>query len=56
MDGMKEVTIRSTWEAVTIVEVPEDTDLESMRLEDWPQDVLEEVTTLGASLTDWEVS
>jgi hypothetical protein len=49
----EEITIESTWRASALVEVPKgwrpgDT------LDDWPEDVLDQVTTSGAELIDWE--
>jgi hypothetical protein len=52
---VKLVTIHSTWKATaTNVEVPDDFS-DDLPLEEWPEDVLEQVNSGGAYLADWEV-
>lgn len=49
---MKSLTINCRWESNHTVEVPDDFELPES-LHDWPQDILDQVDTLGAMLTDW---
>ena len=45
--------VECTWRTVHTVELPEDFD--PRYLDNFPEDVLEELTTDGAELVDWEV-
>lgn len=50
----KTVTIRVTWATHHTVELPADFDVENAGLEDFPSEVLEQITTGGAEPVDWE--
>lgn len=50
---MKDIRVTSYWRGVDVIEVPDDWD-ESLPLMEWPDEYLEQVTALGAELTDWE--
>lgn len=50
---MKEITITCTWRSTHAVEVEDDFEVPS-NLSDFPDDVLEELTSDTASLVDWE--
>ncbi|MGO4583605.1 hypothetical protein AB4Z38_06920 [Arthrobacter sp. 2RAF6] len=50
---MKEITITCTWRSTHVVEVEDDFDVPD-NLSDFPEEVLEELTTDVAELVDWE--
>lgn len=50
---MKTITITATWKSYHEVEVPDDFVVPS-NLSDFPEDVLEEITSDVATLVDWE--
>lgn len=50
---MKTMTITTTWKSVQNVDVPDDFELPDT-LDEFPEEVLEQLDALGASLTDWE--
>jgi hypothetical protein len=50
---MKEITITCTWQSKHVVEVPDDFQVPK-KLDDFPDHVLEELTSDTAELTDWE--
>lgn len=53
MDGeTKEIVIHCKWETSHLVEVPVDFEVPGT-LDEFPQEVLEQLDTLGASLVDW---
>lgn len=51
---MKEVTVRSTWRATSVIEVPDDF-VVTQDINEWPEDLLEQVDSSGAELVDWEM-
>jgi hypothetical protein len=54
---MKLLSVTSTWRASTTIEIDDDVEVNPSVLDDsWPEDVLEQVTTQGAELVDWDVS
>jgi hypothetical protein len=52
---MKKVTIESTWFTAITVEVEDDVEINDDNFQDWPQEVLEQVTSQTADLVDWKV-
>ena len=50
---MKTITVYMTWRNSVDVEVPDDFTIPST-LDSFPEDVLEEMTSQGAELVDWE--
>ena len=51
---MKTITVRTTWSQQTTLEVPDDFD-ESLEFEELPDELLDQITSQTADLTDWEV-
>ena len=55
------INIRATWTSVHNIDTADlDTDIDPERVDwqdinAWPEEALEQVTTAGASLTDWDV-
>lgn len=49
---MKEITITCTWESNCTVTVPDDFEVPN-KLDEFPEEVLEQLTTNGATLVDW---
>ena len=52
---MREITIRSEWRASVVVEVEDDAEITNDNFDDWPEDVLDQITNHTAELVDWEV-
>lgn len=50
---MVTVEVHSFWHASDRIEVPPS--IAKLPLMDWPEEYLEQVDTLGAELTDWEI-
>lgn len=48
----KEIRINATWHSTHWLEVPDDFEVSS-NLNDWPDDVLEQITSDTAELVDW---
>ncbi len=51
---MKTITIRTTWSGQTTLEVSDDFD-ESLEFDELPDELLDQITSQTADLTDWEV-
>lgn len=51
---MRKITVECTWRSVHDVEVPDDF-ADTGRLEDFPEEALEQMTPVTAALADWEV-
>ena len=53
---MREITITSEWRASITIEVEDDVEIRSDNFDEWPESVLEQVTSQVADLVDWEVA
>lgn len=52
---MKTVRIRCTWKATITAEVPDDFE-GSSNLNEWPDEVVDQIDSSTAELVDWEVA
>ena len=52
---MKAIVIYSTWQASVEVEVEDDVEINNDNFTDWPQEVLEQVSSHTGELMDWDV-
>lgn len=50
---MKLITINCTWETRQLVEVPDDFEVPE-RLDEFPEEILDQLDTSGAQLVDWD--